>query len=231
MVTFKVSLPFVSEEDCNACIATMSSKFRDNVDFIDNSVPGKNCGVAASWNQTLDKVLAEQLDWLILLSTSIRFKESSSLDFIQALNQFNKYTVIEAMPVLGWHLIAFSKDCLAKVGKFDKNLPIYFGDIDYSLRIQKAYDIDLREGEQKLLWDKVEININDLGMGRAAKLIDVNDPAEPRIEYFKKKWNRHPGAWQEDSYEHPFNDPTKPLSWWPTPPSPLATNHEYWSVA
>jgi len=213
---YKISLPSAYVPDRECCFAAMAPEFRGNVDLIDNAAPNKNIGVSRAWNQTATKVLEENLDWLIILSTSVIFGAKGGMDFIQALAEREGHTVVEAMAIegqlFGWHYLAFSRECLERVGLFDENLPVYFGDIDYSLRIQRAYNID---GRQQQLWEKAPVDCEDLGMARSNKLAGVNDPAEPRINYFQTKWGKHPGSWQEEGYPAPFNDPSNDIKYWP----------------
>lgn len=211
-MNYTVVLPSIYDPYTNACYISMSSDMQEHTVMVDNTVD--NRWVAASWNLGIEAMLEEDSDWLILLSAAIRFGKYGGQDFIKQLDNMQEHTVIEANKVFGWHLIAFSRDCITKVGRFDENFGYGFEDIDYSLRIQKAYNI---EGRQRQLWDKVEVDCTDMGMAHGIKLAGINDPAEPRIEYFTRKWGRHPGAYQEDSYEHPFNDPTLSIKDWPKP--------------
>lgn len=206
---YTVVLPSRFKPYTDSCIETI--KFPgDRLLIVDNTI--NNRGVSKSWNLGVERALADGSEWLVMLSAAIRFGKAGGLDFIAALAEHGDHTVAEAMPVFGWHLIAFSRECLERVGKFDENLPNYFNDIDYSLRIQKEYQID---GRQVQLWDKFEVDLEDMGMGHAAKMTKVYDPAEPRIEYFKAKWGRHPGDYKEDAFDHPFNDFNNDLKYWP----------------
>ncbi len=211
---YLVLLPSAYQPYTDECVASMAPELREHLELVDNTVVNKM--VQPSWNIGVRKVIDQKLNWLILLSAAIRFGEPGGMDFVKALEEHAGHTVLEAMPVFGWHFIAFSRECLELVGEFDENFPIYFGDIDYSLRIQKAYNVD---GRQAQLWDKAEVDVQDMGMAHGIKHAGIVDPAEPRIEYFKRKWGIHPGAYQLEAYATPFDNPNNSISYWPKPES------------
>ena len=207
---YTVVLPSAHKPYTRDCLATSKLK---NVLVVDNTE--NNIGVPKSWNLGVSEMQNTNSDWLIIVSAAIRFGGPGGLDFVEALENSEGHTAVEANKVFGWHLIAFSRECLDRVGRFDENFFNGFEDLDYSLRIQKAYNID---GRQQQLWEKTEVELEDMGMAHAIKLAGVNDPAEPRINYFTSKWGRHPGAYTEDSHSTPFNDPLKSVAFWPEPP-------------
>lgn len=229
---YVVVLPFVHRPYMEECRATMAPEFLDNVLFVDNTV--NNLGIMKSHNLGVDKVIKEDADWLIILSAAVRFGNPGGLDFIQHFIDFPEYNVIEAADVFGQHLIALSAQTLKRVGRYDENFGPFYGfeDVDYSLRIQKTYNYDAREGATKILWDKFSVDASDkkVGMAHSIKLGIIDDPAAPKIEYFKRKHGRHPGDSQLDSYDHPFNDPTKSWDWWPIPPDPRVNQEAGWNA-
>src|SRR5271168_3140556 len=112
-------MPWVYEPYMRDCLATC--KF-DNVLLIDNSVT--NRGVSRSWNMGIDKLQSETDDWLIVFSAAVRFGTLGGTDFLQQLVHFNTHCLaVEATgDLFGWHLVAFSRECLHRVGRFDENL-------------------------------------------------------------------------------------------------------------
>lgn len=185
---------------------------------VDNTV--NNIGIMRAHNQGIFEMRKQNADWLIVVSAAIRFGERGGLDFIEALDNRHDHDVVEAAGVNGWHLIAFHKRLLDKVGLWDENLsPYSYCDIDISLRIQKAKKI---EGKYPL-WEKADgIDVKDAGMAHGIKMAGVKASAHPRIEYMKRKWGSHPDHHEEPKFDHPFNDKTKPVSWWPEPEHPLS---------
>jgi hypothetical protein len=201
-----IVLPSIHQPYTDDCLLSMSEEVRKNVFIVDNTQ--HNIGVTPAWNQGIDRMYDEDADWLILLSAAIRFTNGGD-DFISELEKRQYQDVLEATGVYGWHLIAFNRRIFDRVGRFDENLPIYFSDLDWSLRIQKAY------GQENAPWDKIEIGVVDMGMAHGVKLAGVIEPADPKIMYFVGKWGRHPGAWKLGSYDTPFDDPANDIKYFP----------------
>lgn len=203
---------------------------RENMLLIDNSTAEKNIGVMASHNAGIDFMRKQGADWLIVISPAIRFGEKGGLDFLDVLREHPNYHVIhgasenveggkQADPkggghnkVFGWHLVAFNKTVFDAIGRWDQNFTPYgFDDIDMSLRIRKHFKEDT-------LWDTYPCDVTDTRMSHSLHFVpDVVGEASsaPRIAYFVEKWGRHPGAYQWDGWEHPFNNPEHSLKYWP----------------
>jgi len=204
---YVIVLPSIFKPYTDDCIASMSDALKQNVLLIDNTQ--NNIGVTPAWNLGIDKLYEDNADWLILLSAAIRFTNGGD-DFIAELEKRAATDdVVEANNVFGWHLIAFNRRLFDKVGRFDENLPIYFSDLDWSLRIQKAYN------QENAVWDKVELGVTDMGMAHGVKFAGVVEPADPKIMYFVTKWGRHPSAWKLGSYDTPFDDPANDIKFFP----------------
>lgn len=206
----------------------------DNILVIDNSTPEQNIGVMASHNRGVDFMRERKADWLIVISPAIRFGEAGGLDFLEILKQHPNYHVIhgasqnvkggkQADPngggknaVFGWHLVAFNRVTLEAIGRWDENFTPYgFDDIDLSLRIRKHF-------KENTLWDTYPCDVTDTRMSHSLHFVPevVGEAAsDPRILYFCKKWGRHPGAWQWDGWEHPFNNPEHDLRYFPPAPN------------
>jgi hypothetical protein len=171
---------------------------------IDNTT--HNVGVTKSWNAGVDYLYDLDRDWLVLLSAAIRFGALGGQDFIDELQ--DPFEVIEARPVFGWHLIAFHRRIFDRIGRFDENFWNYYGDIDWTVRIQAAF----KPADPP--WNKVTVDVADMGMGHGLKLAGVQDSADPPIAYFRRKWGRHPDRPAEPSYAYPFDNPSNELSYW-----------------
>jgi hypothetical protein len=201
---------------------------------IDNTTAEKNIGVMASHNRGIDFMREWRADWLIVISPAIRFGKPGGLDFLEILEERPDYHVIhgaslnvaggkQAGPeggghnkVFGWHLMAINKTVFDAIGRWDENFTPYgFDDIDLSLRIRKHF-------KNTTKWDTYPCDVTDTVMGHSLQFVpDVVGEADsgPRIAYFTEKWGRHPGAWQWDGWEHPFNNPENSLKFWPPAPN------------
>lgn len=205
MTSYVAVLPWVWEPYRDAFMETC----RLDVFEVDNRLD--NLGVMRSHNRGVDRLRQDGSEWLIVMSAALRFGPAGGLDFMEHLDRMEGHRVVEAAGVFGWHLIAFHRDTLATIGKWDPNYSPYgFDDIDLSVRYQLAY------GNGGQLWDKVLVDVTDAGMGHSIKLAGVDALADPRIDYFRAKWGRHPGDGHLPTYEHPFDDPANPVGYWPT---------------
>ena len=216
---YLVSLPYTTEEYKDEFLK--KSKL-DNVCLVDNTVA--NIGFPASTNINMKKFIEQGADWFIVCGTSIRFGEPGGLDFIEALKNSN-HLVVEAQVVYGWHLIAFHKTIIEKVGFWDENfVPYGYDDLDYSLRIQKAFNasdfMETRLPDGHGLWEKVLIDVDDAGMGHSVKLGKIDfrpELNEETREYYKSKWGLYPGSGEDITNTHPipFNNPDFDLKYFP----------------
>lgn len=204
MTSYVAVLPWVHQPYRDAFMKTC----RLDVFEVDNSVD--NVGIMRSHNLGIDRMRETDAEWLVVMSAALRFGPAGGLDFIDHLDRMKGHRVVEAAGVFGWHLIAFGRDTLDAIGRWDPNFSPYgFDDIDLSVRYQLVY------GNGGQLWDKVPVDVTDEGMGHSIKLAGVDAPAGPRIDYFVGKWGRHPGRSDLPTYEHPFNDPANPVGYWP----------------
>ena len=213
-----VCVPFIYRPYLDAFAATVRMGERDDVTFciVDNTVT--NHGIMASHNMGLRYALENGATWFTVCSAAIRFGEPGGLDWLQALDDRPDDHVVEAADVFGWHLIAFKVDLLRYVGEWDENFTPYgFDDIDMSLRIQRARGMD---GRMEQVWEKAFVDVNDEGMGHSIHLGGVVLPPEKvqwQIDYFTRKWGRHPGDSHILAFDTPFGDPNNPISYWPEP--------------
>lgn len=207
---YTVVLPIAYGPYGEDCLATCKL---DNILVVDNTV--NNIGVMKSHNLGVDKMLEDGSDWLIILSAAIRFGEPGGMDFTDQLATADEL-VVEAAQVFGWHLIAFRREVIETVGRWDENFSPYgFDDLDYSWRFQKSYQFN----PDIPLWTKKYLDCTDMGMAHSIQLAGVWGDPIPLMQYYRRKWG---GLTGEERYDHPFNDPTKPISYWPDEDSPLS---------
>jgi hypothetical protein len=204
-MSYLIVLPSIYKPYTHDCLNSMASELRANTLLIDNTF--SNIGVSKSWNAGVKTMYQTGREWLVLCSAAIRFGEAGGQDFIAGLQQ--PFEMIEARPVYGWHLIAFHRDVFDRIGRFDENFWNYYGDIDWTVRIQAAYK------PKDPPWNKITIDVTDMGMGHGLKLAGVQDTADPYIEYFQRKWGRHPDHSAQPSYARPFDQPSNELDYWP----------------
>lgn len=205
---YVVVLPYIVKRFRDACME--NCKF-ENVLEIDNTA--RNMGIMASHNLGIEKMYEEDADWLIVMSAAVRFGDRGGLDFIKTL-ETTDWKVVEADPVYGWHLIAFHRSVIDKVGYWDTNFTPYgYDDLDYSLRIRKAFADD-----PEFKWEKVTIDITDTIMGHSLRLGDVRPNDEALMAYYENKWGMSPGSGENASntFNTPFNDPSLDLKYFPT---------------
>lgn len=215
-------LPFVYAPYLKECRKTMHPDFVHNVLFIDNTV--NNIGIMASHNRGVDFMKEREADWLIIISAAIRFGKPGGMDFIKQLESSDHHVLhgrgkpdeLGRQVPYGWHLVAFRREVVENVGGWDENYtPYSLDDIDLSIRIQKFYG-------DKLKWGTVPCEVSDTISAHGINLAGVKGEYAPRNSYFKRKWGRDGGEWDKPAYDHPFNDKTKPLSWWPKFDHPLS---------
>lgn len=198
----------------------------ENVNFIDNT--DQNRGVAGSWNMGIEMMKERHADWLIIMSAAMRMGKEGGLDMIEQLDKHPDAHIVNfanrLVPegqfkrgespgvesgMFSWHCCAISRKVVDEVGKFDANFyPIYFEDIDYDLRVEKAF------GDQ-IDRPIVHIYANSASTAHAITLAGVKSESTPLIAYFAEKWGKHPSATEINSYDRPFNNPKNSLAFWP----------------
>lgn len=202
---YTVVLPYVHEPYKKECLETCKL---DNVLLVDNTKINK--GIMVSHNLGIEKMYRDDSDWLIIMSAAIRFGEPSGLDFIEEIKKKPGHLVIESSGVFGWHLIAFSRKVIDRVGGWDENFTPYgFDDLDYAWRIKIAYGLDAP------YWTKVPVDLKDAGMAHGIKLAGVTSNTNKLREYFKDKWGIYPGESATNAWKHPFNNKNNELSYCP----------------
>lgn len=196
-------LPSIYQTWTDLCLK--NSKL-ENVLVVDNTEDNK--GVSGSWNLGIDKMKEDGSDWLVIISAAMRFGEAGGLDFIEALEKVEDTIALEAGMGIGWHMIAFSKETIEKVGRFDANFyPAYFEDIDYGHRIRLAFgNLD------PPYWGKFTIDASIAGWGHGISLGQVPARGDETKAYMLEKWGDLAGL---SLYDHPFNDPSNSLQYWP----------------
>jgi hypothetical protein len=224
-VKYLVILPTMVESIVTPCIESLSDSVRENLLVIDNSQDGfawkfnvesqhhpENIGVARSWNIGARRVVEEKFDYLIILSAAIVF-HSGMDDFIERLS--HPYGIESQF---SYHLIAIGRPTFERIGYFDENFhPAYYEETDFIRRIQLAH-ISHVVGPPPHL-PVVDVHAERQGIALTIKSGALHVDFLALAEYFTEKWGEVPEyetqEQQDKMYQHPFNDPSKPLSYWP----------------
>jgi len=202
-MTYAVVMPYRVESWKQACVDTC--RF-ENLLLVDNTV--NNLGIMRAHNMGIDYMREIDADWLIVMSAAVRFGEPGGLDYIEQLEANTEWAVIPAQGVFGWHLIGFRREVIEEVGRWDENFTPYgYDDVDYSIRIWKAFP-DHREGG-------VPVDLTDAGMGHSLTHGGVRLDNKRLLAYLVSKWGNIHGQEFGDYWDHPFNNPDNPVGYWP----------------
>lgn len=166
--------------------------------------PGRNMGVAASWNWMLAEAEAAN-EPLVISNDDVRFTRST---FADLASELATTAFVEGE---GWALFGQRPEVVRRVGYYDENFwPAYYEDVDYDLRLRRAGIVPVRvitEPFQHVGWatTRSQEDARWLAEGR-----------ERNHQYFLKKWgaesanprwNGHPGI---QHYPEPFNGSPPP---------------------
>lgn len=173
---------------------------------------GHNLGVARSWNVGVRQVLDRGLDYLVIMSASMRFGPLIHTSWTRQMLEFWGERVIEAHG-LSWHLIALHRTCFERIGLFDTNFHAYFESIDWCRRLRL---VGWEEGF-------IHVWINALCQGTALHISEISCPAKPLIAYYNTKWRGDKG---EEKYDLPWGD--KPLDYFEEVPIPVLAERYGW---
>jgi hypothetical protein len=211
-------IPVVSRESAEKCIESILSDNnacgvnKKDILIIDNTKEGlgedyhglrvyrdlknHNIGVARAWNIGAREVVEKNIDYLIVMSSSMLFGVMKETTLLRQIATYKGFEIIEAEGH-SWHLIAFKRDLFLEIGYFDENFyPAYFEDIDFAFR--------LRLLNQKRRWATFWVNAISQSTAKHSHLCS----AEPLLKYYKAKWGGDKGA---ETYNLPFNN--KPIEY------------------
>lgn len=170
-----------------------------------------NLGVARSWNVGVEQMFEDGYEWLVVCSAAVRFGPPGGRDLIKFLGEANQAIprpkVIEAGRDLGWHLIAFHRDTLRRVGPFDTIFhPAYYEDRDWSVRFQRAYGVNANTPDfAGPLWPKVDIDAELVQVAHGIKRGGVSVDFVEMEARFHAKWGPN------EEYATPYDDAS--LDW------------------
>lgn len=159
--------------------------------------PGKNLGVAASWNYMMQKVFKSYgCDHILMLNDDIVFGRTFEelMDLIDKYGHF--YITVGAYY---WSQFIMSKECYNVIGKFDEAFfPAYFEDNDYYYRIQLSGDVEKKFNN--MLGDFVPtVRRNSMTLKKDK---EVNKNFNVNKKHFHDKWGGPP---MKEKFTKPFN--------------------------
>jgi hypothetical protein len=187
----------------------------------------ENIGIPRSWNLGLK----EGHDWTFIVSSSMLFNQP----FSHIIDMLTDFKGVMFRTNHAWHCIGINKKLVNQIGYFDENFyPGYFEDCDWDHRCRMLEEQAINAPESDLIvsWRKQFVYPNApisyvMRISAESAKIDAIcqqdggatvDGLRVNIDgvhdYFKQKWGgtRTRDGWGE--YKYPFNDPTKPLSYW-----------------
>ena len=201
MSSWLLVIPSINSEWSQQCLDSLVDNKTDfKYIVVDNTV--KNHGVAGAWNIGVDRVIEDNIDWLVICSESVRFGPDGASNIQEALDgALENDMLVEAGNGLGWHLIAMRKELFLAVGYFDEIFwPAYFEDNDYSYRIKMISD---KLNKPWFPWKKFELDASLIGIAQGLKFLNYEMDFGWLKEKYEEKWGGSP----IETYEHPYNNP------------------------
>jgi len=187
---------------------------------------GKNIGKCASWNIALSK-LEKDLDFVVCMSPSEMFLDSEE-KFIRRIEYLESKAKMMLYMCNDYHCVVTTKLGLQILGYHDENIWPIGEDMDFYPRMFKAKFPFTDNGTWQFPNGVSRLHAADytqtLGWASwnkgIAKAIITDDWQKAFDAYQIKKWGacwKGPIELVDKMYDHPFNDPTKDIRWWPKP--------------
>lgn len=146
-------------------------------------MPGTNRGVASSWNEGWDHLVAADRDRLVILSEAVYFTDGGASFLTQLEDE-----PVGLHSMVGWHLQGLTRQVLDVCGRFDETFwPAYMEDSDLIRRMALAgllHQVGQHDGAGYV----------DRGTAHCLKrgLVEVN--FGQLMEYYRAKWGGPPGS-------------------------------------
>jgi GT2 family glycosyltransferase len=206
----------------------LQSQFQGQVVVVHES--GVERSVAGAWNKGCELALANGADYLAIVANDTRlredcldelvaFGERSATDLWSAISFNNRshFDPSEVTDGADFSCFMIRQETLLRHGFFDPNYrPAYFEDNDFYGRVV------LGGGECMVVHSAQFFHHGSMTVREDAEMAHhVSHWFEKNRAYFTRKWGvAEPENSREGVlrcyYRHPFNDPNKPLSWFPT---------------
>jgi glycosyltransferase involved in cell wall biosynthesis len=178
-----------------------------------------NLGCAGGWNHLLKNHLK---DWMLIVGNDIQFAPGDMAKIQAHYEKVNQPKNGVISTSLGFNVTGITKQCVEALGYFDENFyPIYYEDADFNHRYIMAE-------KQGILIHTDVCNINDTihgepyrGEGTTGSCTVHSLDYEGNVkhqesfnrnrDYYIRKWG---GDHLRETFEHPFNDPSKDIKYW-----------------
>jgi hypothetical protein len=173
---------------------------------------GRNIGVSASWNKGLEKGADQTLivsQWVRFAPAELIWRKEKPWGLDHVARGIEKYGTEYGCEFAdqGYHCISIGRETINQIGMADPNLFCFGNDDDMQHRRDLA-------GIRHLMGcytDHAESGVHSIAFAVHQRTgVLKNDIWPDSTEYYIKKWGSIPGH-----YEHPFNDETKGLDYWP----------------
>lgn len=206
---------------------SLQERFAGNVRLLHE--PGVERSVAGAWNHGCACALADGADYIAIVANDTRLQDDC-LDVLaehgatgradlwsgRSNNNGGKLSGTEIVDGADFTCFMIRPGTLERHGPFDPHFrPAYFEDNDYYGRVV------LGGGECQVVAGAQFLHHGSMTVRHDAEMAHhVQYWFEKNRDYFRRKWgvaqpeNSREGVLQR-YYRHPFNDPTRPLSWFP----------------
>jgi len=207
--------------------ADLQARFAGSVAVVNE--PGVVRSVAGSWNRGAQLAMADNASYIAFVANDTRLEEScldlltefgerSGADLWSGISYNNRPEIEPSRITDGADFSCFMvrPSTLHHHGWFDPNFkPAYFEDNDYYARVV------LGGGECRVVHAAQFYHHGSATIRRDPEAAHhVEHWFESNRSYFARKWGISQPAVSRDGviehyYQHPFNDPARPLSWFP----------------
>ncbi len=166
---------------------------------------GRNLGVAASWNKGIDADKA----FTVFVSSYLVFDEGLARTIERMIEASNEFGCLTWQACHAWGM---TRRTFELCGRFDTNFwPAYFEDVSYLRVMELAGVHNAANPMPKIAVPGICPQARSLALGLAHPDMDK------LRAYYHACWGGEPF---QETFKHPFNDDTKPISWHPEPPDP-----------
>jgi hypothetical protein len=164
--------------------------------------PGRNLGVAASWNRIIEVASGEPV---VIVGDDVVLGDRTLMALDTAVRAGG--VIVEA---IGHTLFAITRECIERVGWFDENFyPAYCEDCDYSWRMKLAGVSAGGIGMSEQIAGTHEGSSTLRALEAAEQDAVVRKGEQENQAYYREKWGGAPGA---EVFKRPF-DGHPPRRW------------------
>lgn len=168
--------------------------------------PGRNMGVAASWNWLVRTAL-ERGHELAVIGSNDTFLEPGSL---AAFANLPKDDNVAVWHLSNWDFFAIGRRSMERVGWFDENFyPAYKEDQDFAYRCELA-------GLKRIPVPSASAATVGSATLKSSRAYQLRNATSHHLNtlYYHRKWG---GDFKQELFRRPFNAPDRDHRWWPDP--------------